>query len=409
MGGPRSRVTGTGEAATLPLPSPVPSVWKEGTEVVVTPLLPEAALLLRAQSAREDGVLLASVATFPLDELFGLLVSGMRTGKLVFTREKVRKVVHLRDGQVIFAASTEPWERLGTALCELGLLDRKALAGALSQVKPGTRLGQVVHRMGLVSQAQLYGAMAFVAREIVVNLLAESHGHVLFVDGAPPPEDVLRLPDPTRALVLEGVKRADDVRRLGGRYPRSTQVVRTGASRPEGQWGHLWDAASEPVSLAVLRARFEGSEYAFHSAVDGLLAQGALTRRAVSAEAPSQGVKAPSLSPALERYVALVGDICRALSQAGHGPGELRGFLEEPLPGMEDVLAGVTLGDDGVLHPGPLAELLAGRDARARAAGYEALHGFLSYALFTARNVLPPEVSERLQKAFRHVQEGTVP
>jgi hypothetical protein len=405
----RSTVKGTGDEAVVALPSSLGAAWREGTELSWTPFPPDGGLLLRG-GARLDGVLLASVNTLPLDELFGLLVSGMRTGKLVFARGPVRKTVSLKDGQVVFATSTEPWERVGVKLVELGLLTKDALLRALKDVRPGIRLGQVLHRTGLLTQPQLYSAMTFLCREIVVNLLCEASGHALFLENAPLPEDVLRLPDPTRDLVLEGVKRAEEVRRLRRRFPANLRVARAAAPRPDGAWGEVWDRAEQPVELSALRAGFEGPEHAFLSAVEGLLGTGALGLRPRTEEeaqpAPPAHVAGP---PTLEPFAALVQNICQALRDAGQGLEDLRSFLADPLPGMEAALAGVTLSDEGRLDLARLAQNAGGEEAEARAGAYEVLHAFVSYALFSARNVLPAEVAEGLQRAFRKMQEGNPP
>ncbi len=48
----------------------------------------------------------------------------------------------------------------------------------------------------------------------------------------------------------------------------------------------------------------------------------------------------------------------------------------------------------------------SGGEALARALCLEALDAFVSYALFSARNVLPHEVAERLARTYLSLQEG---
>jgi hypothetical protein len=67
----------------------------------------------------------------------------------------------------------------------------------------------------------------------------------------------------------------------------------------------------------------------------------------------------------------------------------------------------VTLGPDGRLDVARIRQnVSSGGEALARAMTLEALDAFVSYALFTARNVLPGEMSERLYRGYRDLQEG---
>lgn len=206
-------VAEAGDALALELPRSVTASWRAGTEVAATPFGSDAVLLVRAD-LNASGVLAATLSSFSVGDAFGYALSGVRTGKLVVTRGSVRKTVSFREGQVVFAQSTEASERLGTALVRLGLISRDQLAQALEQVKPGARLGQVLTRNGTLSPSRLYNAMTHVVREIVLNLFSETEGELLFLEGLPPTEDGLKLPESTRELAVEGLRRAEEVLRL---------------------------------------------------------------------------------------------------------------------------------------------------------------------------------------------------
>ena len=71
------------------------------------------------------------------------------------------------------------------------------------------------------------------------------------------------------------------------------------------------------------------------------------------------------------------------------------------------LVAGVVLGPDGRVDVTRLrTNLASGGEAVARALTLEALDAIVSYALFTARNVLPPDVAERLSNTYRTLQGG---
>jgi hypothetical protein len=108
-----------------------------------------------------------------------------------------------------------------------------------------------------------------------------------------------------------------------------------------------------------------------------------------------------------ERYNRLLEDVCRVLSEAGRGPQVLRGFLASPPPGLEGAFAGVTLSEEGRLDVERLRQNVSRvGGAMARAFTFDALDAFAAYALFAARNIVPPEVASRLDGAYRALQEG---
>ena len=85
----------------------------------------------------------------------------------------------------------------------------------------------------------------------------------------------------------------------------------------------------------------------------------------------------------------------------------IRSF-ESPQPGLETAYEGVTLGPDGRLDVARIRRNVSvgGGEALSRAMTLEAIDAFVAYALFSARNVLPGEMSERLLRGYRDLQEG---
>jgi hypothetical protein len=401
VAGEKATVAQAGDALTLELPRRLGAGWRPGTEVDVTPFGFDAALLVRGDLAA-SGFLAATLSAFSVADAFGYVLSGIRTGKLVVTRGAVRRSVSFREGQVVFAHSSEPWQRLGTALVRLGRLTGEQLAEALAQVKPGARLGQVLTRNGMLSPARLYSAMTHVVREIVVDLFAETEGELLFMEGLPPAEDVLKLPDATRELAVEGLRRAEDVQRLRDLYPNSLIVAQGSAVPEEGR--DVWTRAAAGASVAELREVHHGGEHAFLSLLGGLLRSGALEIHRGAEEATAPGEL--DARPVLERYRDLVRLLCRALLKSGEGIESLRSFLAEPVPGSENAFQGVTLSEAGELDVERVVGNL-GQGAVARARAYEVLDAFVWYALFTARNVVPPEEAERLTADLRRAHEAT--
>lgn len=377
---------------------------------------PEGLLLLRERPG-VTGALAGSLSTFSLAELLGLLVGSLRTGRLHLQSGGVRKAVAFRDGQVVFAASSEPHERLGAVLVRLGLVPPEALREALAEGTSSERVGQVLVRKGQLSSSALYSAMTFLAREVLIDLFALEDGDFLFLEGSTPVEDALRLPERTRDLVLLGIKRGEALARLRRKLPRDTRLL-AGARRPEAEEAGLV-AALTAGTLGEARAQYDGSEHAFLTEVSGLLEAGVVAlppplplagrpRAAPGALTPMYGIL-PAPASAADRYGALIRAICGALREAGQGLESLRDFLATPSEGLEDAFRGVTLSEAGELDVGRVLENLeGGGPALSRARALEALDLFAAFALFSAKNALPPERAAALDARFRALQaEGT--
>jgi hypothetical protein len=366
---------------------------------------PEGMVLLQEQSGA-GGFLAGSLGTLSVEEVFAHVLTGIRSGLLAVQHGTVRRTVSFRDGQVVFATSTQRWERLGAVLLRLGLLTQAQLTQALSRVTPSRRIGQVLTSEGLVSEAHLYSAMTYVVREVVLGLFELTEGSFLFLEGPAPMADVVKLPERTRELVLTGIKRSEELSRLRRRYPEDLRLEPGPAGPPSGQASFVARMGAG-LPLGELRPTYEGGLYAFYTWLDETVRAGHLVAQPPAPPAPAaQGVASELLS-AEERYNLLLSLIFRALKDAGQEVDLLRGFLESPPEGLETAFAGVTAGPDGRVDVERLrANLSSGDEALARALTLEALDALAAYALFSARNVLPVPVAEELSTTYRTLQGG---
>jgi hypothetical protein len=108
-----------------------------------------------------------------------------------------------------------------------------------------------------------------------------------------------------------------------------------------------------------------------------------------------------------ERYNLLLALVYRAVEEMGRDVGMFQGFLKSPPPGLEEAYSGVQLGEDGRVDVDQIRRNVAGGgEALSRALTLEALDAFVSYALFSAQNVLPQELADQLSLTYRALQEG---
>lgn len=325
------------------LPSSIHTGFKAGNDVVAQSVGGDALLLLK-EAPKNGSFFAGDLSAFTVAELFGQMVGGLRTGKLLLAHGAVRKTVSFLDGQVVFATSSEPHQRLGAALVRLGLVDEAKLTEALKKVGPKQKLGQVLRGSGLITAAKLYGAMTFIVREIVVDLFSMTDGTFLFLEGVLPP-DTLKLAERTRDLVLEGMARSE--KKVREKRMRELEQRKTERPFVESKAQAYVDFIRD-VAVALKAA-------------------------------PSQDGA----------------DLSDFFTDA---PPEVEPLFKDVKLGSDGVLDLKTLQLNAHLPGG-------GEDA-ARGRTYDALWAFASYALFTAKNVLTEEASGALEEKARKLPES---
>jgi len=396
----KSAIRSAGQGFSVEVPASSGGVLKPGTELSGFLHGNDALVLVRGASDGQ-GYVAGTIGAFSIAEILSHLVGGMKTGKLTVTAGAVRKTVHFRDGQIVFAASTQSHERLGRLMVRLKMISADELKSALAQVKPGKKIGQVLTGSGRIQPSDLYSAMTFLVREIAISLFELTEGAFFFLDGPLQSEDVLKLPERTRTILLEGMKRAEEVERLRRRVASNLKVGQ-GPGRPQPGTEHLVLSVGTGKDLAALRPSFDGGDYAFLCAVDELLRTGALVAMPEKADPPSAVSEARS---PIDLYASLIKTICNALKASGKDLMDLQSFFSDPLPGMEESFAGVTLSDEGDLDFNRVLANTGGPvSAVSRARAYEALDGFVWYALFSARNAMTPQMADALSSELRRIQ-----
>jgi hypothetical protein len=165
------------------------------------------------------------------------------------------------------------------------------------------------------------------------------------------------------------------------------------------------------MTLKELRAVYEGSFHGFLTWLEERVRDGSIVIEPVVPAAPAHRTPAEVMGSEVlgpeERYNLLLSLVYRAIEEAGRDVGMLRSFLKAPPPGLEEAYAGVELGSDGRVDVERIRRNVAGGgEALARALTMEALDAFVSYALFSAQNVLAKHIADQLSLTYRALQEG---
>lgn len=179
-------------------------------------------------------VLSVDVRSFPLADILSLIHDAGKSGFLAFDTGGIRavsasdsesvegaalsesheKAIYFRNGEVVFAASSDPADRLGRSLLLAEKLTLAELRQAESHWSAGDRLGKVLVERGVLSPGELWNGVKHQVEEIVRSLFAYTQGQVYFWEGDVQPDNVVRLALPTQRLVAEGLRRRDEIFRF---------------------------------------------------------------------------------------------------------------------------------------------------------------------------------------------------
>jgi hypothetical protein len=167
------------------------------------------------------------LATRDLPTLIHELHREAWTGSLALARGEERIGINVRQGQLVFASSSNPDHRLGPLLLRRGKVSLRQVTDAGEAVGPGKRLGTILVERNLLSMKELVRAVVDQTQEIVYHAFQWTEGSYELKAGAESSESIT-LSISTPNIILEGVRRIESwsriLRGVGGltiRYARA--------------------------------------------------------------------------------------------------------------------------------------------------------------------------------------------
>lgn len=144
----------------------------------------------------------------PLTEILEELGTRRSTGTLTVHTADAEKFVHMKDGNIIYASSTDAQDRLGEILIREGRLSRENLEAALQLHKRAggfKKLGALLVEKGFVAPKELFAGLKTQVKEIIYSLFLEENAQYSFEENLPP--DVIQLQINIEELILEIIQR----------------------------------------------------------------------------------------------------------------------------------------------------------------------------------------------------------
>lgn len=202
-----------------------------------------------------------SLSSVPLPEVLRVIYNERRSGELTVRRAtesaNIEKHVYFERGQVVFASSSQPEDRIGETLVRYNKLSREQLEQFFSQLPPGHRLGKALVDSGILSDRELLNYVTLQFIDIIYSLFTWKEGSYQFTSGENNAPDELKLKFSTPTIILEGMRRVNDfelVRRGIGSASKALHTTSAGRSKIQAIAFNplelnLMNMAKEPVDL----------------------------------------------------------------------------------------------------------------------------------------------------------------
>lgn len=130
------------------------------------------------------------------------------TGMFRAERESIIKVIYFKEGEIAFASSNQPSDRLGEVLIKRGQLTREQLDMAMSKLEANVSLGRMLVELGYLSPKELLAGAKTQVEEILYSLNTWAEGTFEFVEGPLPPR-IVDLKLNTRQVIFQCILQVD--------------------------------------------------------------------------------------------------------------------------------------------------------------------------------------------------------
>jgi Domain of unknown function (DUF4388) len=178
---------------------------------------------LGMQAHPRGTVLAGDLAEMQPSDLLNFLHQGRRSGVLLARVHEVERAVALADGNVAWACSTSPAERLGPILTNMGLVGRDRLEAVVKEERARPvdykRIGQLLVDRGILAPDEVWRALKLQATEIFLGLLVSRTGNFVFLRGLDKSKLPAQLALDTQGMLLDGLRRLDEMELYRSRVP----------------------------------------------------------------------------------------------------------------------------------------------------------------------------------------------
>jgi hypothetical protein len=223
--------------------------------------------------------LTGSLTTMSLPDLLQWVTHAQKSGLLTLWSGGSEKRVYLRSGRLAATASNDPREYLGQFLMSHGYVSEEELEKAMAvQQESGMLLGKILVTIGAMGEEDLVRLMRTKAEESIYEVFLWEEGEFRFDDDEQPSMQMVPLQiDPT-AILMEGMRRVDEWRRIREMIPSTSLIPHVAAEEIPRELGDAERRVVEAIngrrSIAEIILESRSSEFIVSRTVADLLRRG---------------------------------------------------------------------------------------------------------------------------------------
>lgn len=229
-----------------------------------------------------------SLTTVSLPDILRQIYSERLTGELVLTRGQEYKQIYFETGNIVFAASNQPQDRIGASLLRQGIIKPDQFEQVMAQTSEGKRFGQVLVEAGIMNERDVTTNITFQILDIIYSVFTWTTGDYEFLDGECRLAEELKLKLTTASIILEGVRRIEDfgvIRRgLGdlNRFiaPSTSPLLRMQTMTLKPLERQLLEMVAQPLDLLQIMIYSNAAAEPTLRALFGLISSGVLEQTA---------------------------------------------------------------------------------------------------------------------------------
>jgi hypothetical protein len=192
-------------------------------------------------------ILQGDLSKIQIPDVLSFVAMIRETGKLVVRREALERVVHWKEGEIVFASSNSSEHSLGQFLLRNGKITVAQYEDSRRRVTPQLRHGKILVQMGAISPKDLWWGVKNQVLEIIYSIMGWKDGDFAFhasTDELAQERIVLQIN--TSSVIMEGIRRLDESERIREKIPdRDAVFARVPGVAPDFDELEMSDAEVE--------------------------------------------------------------------------------------------------------------------------------------------------------------------
>jgi hypothetical protein len=149
-----------------------------------------------------------NIQSTPLPMILESLQKEKATGTLIIRYRNIEKCIYIKDGQIIFAMSTDEHDRLCETLVKEGMIARGKMEAAIKVYSKNVgvkKLGAILVENGFISPKELFNGLKIQVKNIIYSLFLWEGAEYCFEGRLP--DDIIKLQINLQDLLVEIIKR----------------------------------------------------------------------------------------------------------------------------------------------------------------------------------------------------------